>query len=108
MKYLWSKKLATTNEEKELDQTLHHFLIINNFGYRAVKIVLPLLESIKILKSLRGQTVHFVHFMRITQQAKIRFVAESTSLLLFFDLLCCYGFHKQILKTLFRKKPLQK
>ena len=41
-------------------------------------------------------------------KAKIRFVAESKSLLLFFDFLCCYEFRKQILKTLFRSKSLRK
>ena len=37
---------------------------------------------------------------RIPQRYKIRFVAESATLLFFFDLLCCLGFLKQILKTL--------
>ena len=36
--------------------------------------------------SLRGQTVQSVHCMRIPQQAKIRFFAESATLLHFFDL----------------------
>ena len=58
--------------------------------------------------SLRGQTVHFVHCKRIPEHAKIRFNAESTTLLLFFDLLCCFGFHKQIAKTLYCLKSLQK
>ena len=39
--------------------------------------------------ALRGQTVHSLHCERNKQQAKIRFVAESATLLLFFDLLCC-------------------
>ena len=43
-----------------------------------------------------------LHCMRNPQQAKIRFVAESATLLLFFDLLCCFGFHKQIPKSLYR------
>ena len=38
--------------------------------------------------------MHLVHCKRILEQAKIRFVAESTTLFLFFDLLCCFGFHK--------------
>ena len=39
-------------------------------------------ENVPVLsecKTLRGQTVHSVHRMRIPQQAKIRFVTESTS-----------------------------
>ena len=64
-----------------------------------------------VLPSLRGQTVHSVHCIpsckRIPQQAQIRFVAESAKLLLFFDLLCCFGFHKKP-KTLYRSKLLQK
>ena len=58
--------------------------------------------------SLRGQTVHSVHCKRNSQQAKIRFIKESATLLLFFDLRCCFGFHKQISKTLYRSKLLQK
>ena len=45
---------------------------------------------------------------RTPQQAKIRFFGEFATLLLFFDLLCCFGFHKQIPKTLYRSKSLQK
>ena len=52
--------------------------------------------------SLRGQTVHSQHCKRNPQQANIRFVAESATLLLFFDLLCCFEFHKQIPKSLYR------
>ena len=47
-----------------------------------------------------AKTVRFVHCKRIREQASIRFVAESITLLLFFDLLCCFGTHKQIAKTL--------
>ena len=55
--------------------------------------------------TLRGQTVHSLHFK--PQQAKISFVAESATLLLFVDLLCCFGFHKQIPKSLYCSKSLQ-
>ena len=58
-------------------------------------------------QSLRGQTVHSVPCKRILQQAQIRFVAESATLLFFFDLLCCFWFHKQIPKTLYRSSSLQ-
>ena len=44
-------------------------------------------------ETLRGQTVHSVHCIRTPQQAKIRFDA---TLLVFFDLLRRFGFHKQI------------
>ena len=60
------------------------------------------------MKALRSQTVHFVNCKRIPQEAKIRFVAESASLLIFFDLLCCFGFHGQKAKTLYCSKSLQK
>ena len=56
---------------------------------------------------LRGQTVHSVPCKWIPQQAKIRFVAKSATLLLFFDLLCCFGFQKQILKTLYCSELIQ-
>ena len=59
-------------------------------------------------KSLRGQTVHSVHCKRIPQQAQLRFVAESATVLHFFDLFCCFGFHKQNPKTLYRSKSLEK
>ena len=36
--------------------------------------------------------MHSLHCKRNPQQAKIRFVAESAALLLFFDLRCCFGF----------------
>ena len=45
-------------------------------------------------ESLRGQTAHSLYCKRNPQQAKIIFVAESAALLLFFDFLCCFGFHK--------------
>ena len=52
--------------------------------------------------------MHSEHCKRNPQQDKIRFVAESTSMLLFFDLLCFFGFHGQIAKILYRSKSLQK
>ena len=52
--------------------------------------------------------MHFVNCGRIPQQAKIKFVAESATLLFFFDLLCCFGFHGQIAKILHCSKLLQK
>ena len=52
--------------------------------------------------------MHSLHCNGNPQQAKIRFVAESATLLLFFDLLCCLGFHKQIPKSLYRSKSLEK
>ena len=60
----------------------------------------------KGIQALRGQTVHSVPCKRIPQQVKIKFVAESATLLLFFDLLCCFGFHKQIHKKFYRSKSL--
>ena len=65
-------------------------------------------KSVKGKVSLRSQTVHSVNGKRISQQAKIRFVAEPPILLLLFDLLRRFGFHKQIPKTLYRSKSLQK
>ena len=45
--------------------------------------------------------MHSLHCKRNPQQAKIRFVAKSATLLIFFDLLCCFGFHKQRPKQTF-------
>ena len=53
-------------------------------------------------------TMLFVICKRIPQQAQLRFVVESATLLIFFDLLCCHIFHKQIAKTLHRSKTLMK
>ena len=50
--------------------------------------------------ALRGQIVNSVHCKWIPQQAKLRFVAEFASLLLFFDLHCCFGFQKQKLRKI--------
>ena len=52
--------------------------------------------------------MRFVTFKRISQQSKIRFVVESSTLLVFFDLLCCFGFQGQIAKKLYCSKLLQK
>ena len=52
--------------------------------------------------------MHFVNCKRIPQQAKIRFVAESATLIFFFDLLCCFGFHGRIAKTMRCSKSLEK
>ena len=52
--------------------------------------------------------MHSVKCTRIPQQAKIKYVAESGTLLFFFDLLCCFGFQEQIAKTLCCSKSLQK
>ena len=38
--------------------------------------------------------MHSVYCKQNPQQAKIRFVAESATLLLFFDILCCFGLQK--------------
>ena len=51
--------------------------------------------------------MHSAHCKRIPQQAKIRFVAESTTVLLFLDLFCCFGFHRQIPKKLYCSKLLE-
>ena len=56
------------------------------------------------LKSIRGEIVHIVNCRRIPLQAQIKFVAKSAALLIFFDLV----FHKQIAKTMYRRKLLQK
>ena len=53
--------------------------------------------------TLSDQTVHFVKYKRTPQQAKFRFFLESTTLLVFFDLLRCFGFHGKIVKTLLLK-----
>ena len=45
---------------------------------------------------------------RIPQQIEIRVIAESTKLLLFFDLLGYFGFHEQLARTLCCSKSLQK
>ena len=55
-----------------------------------------------------GQTLRFVNCNRIPQLTKFRFVAESATLLFFFDLLCCFGFHGEKAKTLYCSKSLQK
>ena len=60
------------------------------------------MQRLANLISLQGQTVHSVHCKRVPQQAKIRFVAESAALQLFFNLLGCFGFHRLILETLYR------
>ena len=52
--------------------------------------------------------MHLVNCRWIPQQAKITFVAESATLLLYFDLVGCFGLHKQISKTLYRSKSFQK
>ena len=57
---------------------------------------------------LRVQTLNSLHCKRNPQQAKIRLVAESATLLLFFDFLCFFGFHKTIPKSLYCSKSLQK
>ena len=54
---------------------------------------------------LRGQTLKFVNCKRIPLPAKNKFVAESRTLLVFFDTLFCFGFHeKKTAKTLYRSK----
>ena len=58
-------------------------------------------------KLLLSQTVHFVNFKRFPQLAKTRFVGESGKLLFSFDLLCCFGFHRQIAETLCCSKSLR-
>ena len=58
--------------------------------------------------SLRGQTVQFGNCKRIPQQVEIGFVPESAKLLFFFDLLCHFGFHREIAKTLHCSQLLQK
>ena len=82
-------------------------LFMQNLLYRfCLSNVLADKKSVKT--TLRGQTVHSVHGKRIPQQANIRFVAESATLLPFFDLLRCFGFYKQMPKTLYRSKLLRK
>ena len=66
-----------------------------------------LLSIVTCWRTLRGQTA-FCECKRIPQQAKSRFVAESATLIFFFDLLCCFGFHEQIAKILHRSKLLRK
>ena len=50
----------------------------------------------------------FVNGRPIPQKAKITFVAEPATMLLFFDFLCCFTFHGQVAKTLYCSKSLQK
>ena len=52
--------------------------------------------------------MHYLNCKRTPQQAKVRFVAEPATLLFLFELLCCFGFHAQIDKTLYYLKALQK
>ena len=53
---------------------------------------------------LRGQNAHFVNNKRIPQHAKIRFTAESATLLLFFDLLKRFKFkNKQVRHFIIKK-----
>ena len=59
----------------------------------------------KIDSALRGQTVRFVNYKWILQQAKIRFAAKSATLLIFY--LCSFGFQRQIAETLCCSKSLQ-
>ena len=42
--------------------------------------------------------INYVHCKRIPQQAQIRFVVESATLLHFIDLLCCFGSTNKYLK----------
>ena len=65
-------------------------------------------NSRTIFHTIQGQTVHFVNCKRIPLQAKIRFLADSATLLFFFDFLCCFGFRGRIAKTLYCSKALQK
>ena len=51
--------------------------------------------------------MHFVNCKRILREAKIRFVKEAEILFLFFDLVCCFGFQKQLASTLYHSKLLQ-
>ena len=50
--------------------------------------------------------MQLVNFKRISQQAKIKFVAEFATLFFFFDLLFCFGFHKQIANTEYHSNSL--
>ena len=104
---------------EQLDQvnsTLEMFLkvvIFCSFVVCLRSIIFCIVIGLKKLRfisvsTLPGQTVHFMHCKRIPQQAKIRSVAESATLLLFFDLLRCFEFNKQIPKTLYRSKSLHK
>ena len=52
--------------------------------------------------------MHFVSMKRFPRQANKIIVAEPAGFVLFFDLLCCFGFHGQIAKTLYCSKLLQK
>ena len=52
--------------------------------------------------------MHFANCKWIPQQAKNIIVAESATLLFFFDLLCCFEFHGQIAKTHYRSKTCRK
>ena len=49
-----------------------------------------------------------MHCKRNPQQGKIRFVAESATLLIFSDLLGCFGFNKKKPKFLYHSKLLEK
>ena len=79
---------------------------VTNFSLKR-RIIFMCVE-IRYLITLRGQTVHSLHYKRNPQLAKIIFVAESATLLLFSDLQCCFGFHKQTPNSLYRSKSLQK
>ena len=57
-----------------------------------------LIKNTTKMTSLRGQIVYFVNCKQIPQQANLLFL---------FDLLCCFGFHGQIAKTLHCSKLLR-
>ena len=46
--------------------------------------------------------------IRHSAKGKNRIIAESTTMLFFFDLPCCFGFHGQIAKTLYSSTSLRK
>ena len=55
-----------------------------------------------------GQAMYSLHCKRNLQQENLKFVAESATFLLFFDLLSCFWFHKHVPKSLYRLKLLHK
>ena len=92
---LISNKFKKIMSEKKTNEKQAHWPILTS------------LQKFAIRRSIKRPNVLFVNCKQIPHQAKIRFVSESAILLLFFDLLCCFGLNKQLAETLHFSKLLQ-
>ena len=99
----WEGDYKNTSHVRELVHTAYH----NSMAIKKEAAGNQGLSTLTHFSSLQGQTVYFVKSKRIPQQAEIRFIAESAKLL-FLNILCCFGFHEQLVKILYCSKALQK